>query len=155
MEDSHGKAIGSSLLAQDFQAPTYFHPRPSTTNFKTLPSGASQWGPTHQNLQEKVAERRELLGVLGKQPPFDALFASGSGLDPHISVTNAHFQIDRVARARGLNESGKRDLLNLVDQVVEPRQYGVFGQPRVNVLELNQRLASMFLEQDPNFPTVP
>ena len=134
-----GRAVGSELLAQKFESPRYFHPRPSACDFATVPSGASNLGPTSAVLQSNVAARaaafRRDHGVPNDAPvPSDLLFASGSGLDPHISPEAARAQVGRVAAARGLDS---RHVAALVDRFVEPPQLGFLGEPRVNVLQLN------------------
>lgn len=125
---------GSSLLAQKFTAQKYFWPRPSAADFGTVASGASNQGFTSKKLVDAVAERRTALGAAA---PSDLLYASASGLDPHISVEAARFQIARVAAARSLAP----DILAvLVGQATEPPQFGFLGQARVNVLKLNLAL---------------
>ncbi len=129
-----GKPVGSSLLAQKFESPRYFWPRPSTADYATVPSGASNLGPTSGALRKAISERRL---KFGSDAPAEMLTASGSGLDPHISPQAAARQIVRVATARNLD--GAR-LAGLVSELTEPPQWGVFGEPRVNVLALNLRL---------------
>ena len=128
-----GQPAGSALLAQKFEGARYFWPRPSASDFATVPSGASNFGPTSAALCKAVAERR------AKMPgaPADMLTTSASGLDPHISPQAAAQQIDRVAAARNLD---KERVAALVAEETEPPQYGVLGEPRVNVLALNLRL---------------
>jgi len=131
----HDKANGTpSLLAQKFTSPKYFWPRPSAGDFGTVPSGASNFGPTSAALRKAVQERRDKLGA---NAPADLLYASGSGLDPHISPEAARFQIARVAAARGV---GAEKIAALVEKFVEPPQLGFLGEPRVNVLLLNLAL---------------
>jgi potassium-transporting ATPase KdpC subunit len=134
-----GQAVGSALLAQPFSADRYFWPRPSAAGYATVPSGASNWGPTSEALRKAVQERaariRATHGLPADTPvPADLVFASGSGLDPHISPEAAELQVTRVARARGLDEEGVR---SVVDRLVEPPQWGLLGEARVNVLRLN------------------
>jgi K+-transporting ATPase ATPase C chain len=126
--------VGSALLAQKFSAPRYFAPRPSSADYATVPSGASNQGPTSKKLQTAIAERR---AALGDNAPSDLLTASGSGLDPDISPEAAQFQAARVAAARGLDLENVRKLVN---HFTKPPQYGFLGQSRVNVLELNLAL---------------
>lgn len=129
-----GKLVGSELLAQKFEAPRYFWPRPSVADFATVPSGASNKGPTAADLKKTIEERR---ARFGPDAPVDLLTASGSGLDPHISPEAARFQVPRVAAARYLpNEK----VTALVDRLTEPPQLGFLGEPRVNVLQLNLAL---------------
>jgi potassium-transporting ATPase KdpC subunit len=133
------RIIGSEWLAQTFQSPRYFWPRPSSSGYATVPSGASNSGPTSRALQSNamanasafVAANRLAPGTLA---PADMVFASGSGLDPHISPEAAHLQVERVAAARGVSPK-KVDAL--VAEFVEPPQFGFLGERRVNVLLLN------------------
>jgi K+-transporting ATPase ATPase C chain len=128
------KVIGSALLAQRFEDPRYFWPRASAGDFATVASAASNKGPTSADLAQAIAERRE---TFGSDAPADLLTASGSGLDPHLSPQAARHQIARVAQTRGL---ARTVVATLVDQFTEPRQFGFLGEPRVNVLALNQAL---------------
>jgi K+-transporting ATPase ATPase C chain len=129
-----GKLIGSELLAQKFESPRYFWPRPSAADFATIPSGASNKGPTAADLKQTIAERR---ARLGRDAPVDLLTASGSGIDPHISPAAARYQVPRIAAVRGL----PADRLDaLIDRVTEPPQFGFLGEPHVNVLRLNLAL---------------
>jgi K+-transporting ATPase ATPase C chain len=142
----NGKAVGSELLAQRFAQLNYFWPRPSAcdngTNYVTVPSGASNLGPTSSNLVTTVKSRAEHFrsanGLIAGTPvPAEMVFASGSGLDPHISPESARLQTARVAKARGVNED---QIKSLVEQFVEAPQFGFLGEPRVNVLLLNAAL---------------
>jgi potassium-transporting ATPase KdpC subunit len=136
-----GQIIGSSLLGQQFAGPGYFHPRPSAAGegYDAANSGGSNLGPTSQKLiaavQERVAAyRAENKLAPGQLIPADAVTASGSGLDPHISVKNALLQAGRVARARGVDVEV---LQKKIHSRTEGRELGIFGEPRVNVLMLN------------------
>jgi len=129
-----GKIAGSSLLAQKFEADKYFWPRPSGADYATVSSGATNKGPTSVDLVKAVADRRK---ALGDSAPVDMLTTSASGLDPHISPEAARFQVARVAAARKLS---KEAVDELVRKAVEPPQFGLFGEPRVNVLALNRAL---------------
>ncbi len=142
-----GRAYGSALIGQAFQAPKYFWGRPSATSGQPYTafdaaaltgSAGSNLGPLSQRLVDRVRQRAAGLRLaepgLNRPIPVDLVTASGSGLDPHISPGAAFYQVSRVARARGLDE---RDVWALVEQAVEPRQLGVLGEPRVNVLLLN------------------
>lgn len=140
-EKSNGSLIrdgdqlkGSSLIAQKFTGEHYFWPRPSAADYGTVASGASNQGFLSQKLRDAVDERRK---AFGDDAPPDLLYASGSGLDPHVSPEAARYQIARVAAARGLPEP---EVAALVDQAVEPPQLGFLGQARVNVLMLNLQL---------------
>jgi K+-transporting ATPase ATPase C chain len=129
-----GRVVGSELLAQNCEDQRYFWPRPSAADYATVASGASNKGPTSADLAKSIAERR---GKFGKDAPADLLTASGSGLDPHISPEAAVFQVDRVAKARGVP---REKISALVSARVEPPQLGILGEPRVNVLALNLAL---------------
>ncbi|MER3426318.1 MAG: potassium-transporting ATPase subunit C [Thermoleophilia bacterium] len=145
LRDATGKVIGSALIGQMFVRPEYFHPRPSaagSNGYDATSSGASNLGPTNEKLIAAVRERAEAYRQEnGLAPdalvPVDAVTASGSGLDPHISPANAYLQIRRIARARRLSEEQVRAL---VDRHTEGRLLGVLGEPRVNVLTLNLAL---------------
>ncbi len=135
---------GSSLIGQSFSFPRYFHPRPSAAGrgYDAALSGGSNLGPLSKNLVDTVASRvtayRAENGLPAGTPvPVDAVTASGSGLDPHISVKNALLQAPRVARTRGLTEMEVR---KKVETCTEGRTLGILGPPRVNVLRLNLAL---------------
>jgi potassium-transporting ATPase KdpC subunit len=130
----NGKLIGSDLLVQKFESPRYFWPRPSSADYATVPSGASNKGPTSADLKKSIDERR---ARFGNDAPVDLLTASGSGLDPHISPEATHLQISRVAAARNMSI---QQISTLVDQATEAPQFGFLGEPRVNVVRLNQAL---------------
>jgi K+-transporting ATPase ATPase C chain len=147
-----GQVVGSSLMAQPFTADRYFWPRPSAVNYGIDPvtgglaaSGGSNLGPTSADLQKAIQERAAVIraknGLAPDAPiPPDLLFASGSGLDPHISPAAARLQIDRVAKARGFSAAQQDQLTALVESSIEYPQLGVLGEPRVNVLMLNLAL---------------
>jgi K+-transporting ATPase ATPase C chain len=142
---SKGKVIGALMIAQKFESEQYFWPRPSAIDYNPLPSGGSNLGPTSAILKKNVEERQEkiLKAHQGKKEniPSELLFASGSGLDPHISVKTANFQIDRVAKARGLDSAeGKKEIEQLIGQATTKRRFIFFGEPYVNVLLLNKLL---------------
>ena len=148
----NGKVIGSALLAQRFSSDKYFWPRPSAgddgTNYATVPSSASNLGPTSSNLvaavQSRLAGFRLANGLATNAPvPPEIVFTSGSGLDPDISPEAARLQIDRVARARHFSPEQTQTLAALVEQSIEPRQFGFLGEPCVNVLKLNLALDSL------------
>jgi K+-transporting ATPase ATPase C chain len=137
--ERNGAVVGSELLAQQFTGDKYFWPRPSADSYATVPSGASNLGPTSQALQSNVTANAAAFRAgnklaAGATVPADMVFTSGSGIDPHISPEAARLQIARVAASRGLAES---DVKVVVERFVEPPQWGVFGEPRVNVLKLN------------------
>lgn len=139
-----GTAVGSRLIGQVFSDPSYFHSRPSAARegYDGLSSAGSNLGPSSDELrdlvEERVAEYREVNGLADDTDvPIDAVTASGSGLDPHISVANAELQASRVAADRDLEVSAVR---RLIDRHTDGRVLGVLGQPGVNVLELNVAL---------------
>src|SRR5437763_5727801 len=145
--DPDGLVHGSKLLGQGFAAPKYFHPRPSAAGngYDAASSGGGNLGPTSQKLNDAIKDRvdayRKENGLNEKEPvPADAVTASGSGLDPHISMRNAELQIPRVAKARGLSE---KKLHELIEQNTNGRDLGLLGDPGVNVLSLNRALASV------------
>jgi potassium-transporting ATPase KdpC subunit len=138
---SGDQVAGSVLLAQPFAGPTYFHPRPSAAGegYDAANSGGSNLGPTSRKLIDSVKARiadYRAENNLGPQTliPADAVTASGSGLDPHISVKNALLQAGRVAKARGIGEA---DIRERIAARTTGRDLGVFGESRVNVLLLN------------------
>jgi K+-transporting ATPase ATPase C chain len=142
--DRNGKPLGSELIGQAFADPKYFWPRPSATSpFANNPSssGASNLGPTNSALTDAVKQRIEALHAAdpdNKAPvPVDLVTASGSGVDPHISPAAAQYQLARVARVRGMDLA---KVATFVEQATEGRQFGVLGEPRVNVLKLNLSL---------------
>ena len=147
--------IGSELIGQPFEAPGYFHPRPSATvnaddstvdqPYNAANSAGSNLGPTNQKLIDTVEERAKAYREENNLPatasvPVDAVTASASGLDPHITPANAAIQAARVATARGLSA---QQVQQLVDQYTEGRQLGFFGEPGVNVLKLNLALDAL------------
>jgi K+-transporting ATPase ATPase C chain len=148
VKDSKGLVIGSSLIGQNFVVSNgkpdsrYFQPRPSMAGeagYDAMSSAASNLGPSNQDLLDEVKSRavayRRLNGLSRKAAvPVDAVTASASGLDPHISIANADLQVNRVAKARGLSVS---DVQALVAKHTESRQWGFLGEKVVNVLELN------------------
>ena len=151
--EKDGRVIGSDLIGQEFASDKYFHSRPSATTgpdpndpsktvaapYNAVNSMGSNLGPTNKALIDRVTAdvaklRQENPSA---QVPIDLVTTSGSGLDPHISPAAAYFQVPRIAKARNMTENALRDL---VAQHVEGRTLGIFGEPRVNVLELNLAL---------------
>jgi potassium-transporting ATPase KdpC subunit len=142
-----GKIIGSSLIAQNFKSQKYFFGRPSAVDYATVPSGASNLGFTSKDLAKAVSDRKAALAKLYPEAngvfPAELLFASGSGLDPHISVEAAKLQLDRIAKTRNYNADQKKLLAVLVEKNTEKLQFGIFGEERVNVFTLNTALDEM------------
>ena len=140
-----GKVVGSELIGQNFAAPGYFHGRPSAAGDKGYDasnSSGSNLGPTNKAFISSVQQRLKDVveanpGVNASEVPVDLITASGSGLDPEISPAGAELQIARVAKARGIGED---DVRLLVSQNTRSRQFGVLGEPGVNVLTLNLAL---------------
>lgn len=142
-----GHAVGSSLLGQTFAdgegapLPQYFQPRPSAADYDSTASGGSNLGPTNADLVAAIEQRQTEIaafdGVDVPQVPADAVTASSSGLDPHISPEYARLQVSRVAAARGMSED---DVRAIVDSHIEAPDLGFLGAPRVNVLQLNLAL---------------
>ena len=140
-----GTLVGSELIAQNFSRPKYFHPRPSAAGeagYDGANSGGTNLGPLSKKLAESIKKRVEAYRFENGLPPdlpvpADAVTASGSGLDPHISLKNAFLQAPRVAQARGI---GTEVIERIIRANTEGRDFGVFGEPRVNVLKLNLAL---------------
>jgi K+-transporting ATPase ATPase C chain len=148
----NGKVIGSSLIGQKFTRDEFFWPRPSAVDYNPLPSGGSNQGMTSAFLDSTVRERRRALleaNPISGKVPSDLLFASGSGLDPHISPEAAYCQIDRVSAARGLDKGQMTSLTTLVRDHIEQPMFGILGEPRVNVLALNLAVDSVFADIKP------
>jgi potassium-transporting ATPase KdpC subunit len=140
----NGKVVGSSLISQGFTDPKHFHPRPSAAGkgYDAANSGGSNLGPTSEKLVEAIRQRvmdYRAENHLGPDAlvPADAVTASASGLDPHISLRNALVQAPRVAGARGL---GEQSVIRQIEAHTEGRDLGILGEPRVNVLLLNLAL---------------
>lgn len=128
------KIIGSELIAQKFTQDKYFWSRPSAIDYSAQSSGASQKSGTSQDLKLAYDER---VKILGEKAPIDMLTASGSGLDPHISIESAVYQKVRVKEARKITD---KEIDMMISMATEERFLGFMGQPRVNVLKLNQLL---------------
>lgn len=153
------KNIGSEVIGQYFTSPKYFHGRPSATsgvdpedNTKTIPepynaaaSAASNYGVLNKNLINSVgmrakAYRNENMLNANSQVPVDAVTSSASGLDPHISLANAYLQIKRIAKARGISPEA---IVKILNENTEERQFGILGEPRINVLKINLALDAL------------
>lgn len=144
LHDKNGQIIGSERIGQFFDGPKNFHPRPSAagSGYDSTGSGGSNLGPLSKRLAEQIRQRIENRRGENEhsasvQIPADAVTASGSGLDPHISPANAELQATRVARARGIDVSA---IHRLIELCTEARPFGVLGEPGVNVFKLNLAL---------------
>src|ERR1700674_2530934 len=139
------KVVGSGVIGQAFVAPGYFHSRPSKAGngYDATNSNGSQLGPTNQQLIDRVKTdvASNQVDNPGQPVPVDLVTASASGLDPDISPAAAEFQVSRIARQRGVTEGQMR---RLIQEHTQPRQLGLLGEPRVNVLELNLDLDAKF-----------
>ncbi len=140
-----GKIIGSELIGQKFDSTIYFWSRPSAIDYNPIPSAASNLCPTSDKLKKQVVERRILFATMNTITdttaiPKEMIFASASGLDPHISQKAALLQVDRVAKARNFNTIQKQNLVQSVKNLTETPQFLVLGEERVNVLVLNLEL---------------
>lgn len=141
-----GRPVGSRIAAQAFDGADYFHPRPSATDYDAAGTSFANLGPTNAELAAQVAERANAILAL-EEPynpglaigdiPVDAVTTSGSGIDPHISKAYADLQTPRIAAVRGISEERIQEL---VDDATDGRSLGFFGEPGVNVLELNLAL---------------
>jgi K+-transporting ATPase ATPase C chain len=144
--EKDGQVLGSSLIGQPFYDPKYFWSRPSATSpmaYNGAASSGSNQGPTNPALKEAVEGRVKALRDAGGDPskpvPVDLVTASGSGLDPHISPAAAEYQIGRIAQQRGI---AAEKIKSLIEKHTEGRSFGLLGEPRVNVLQLNLALDS-------------
>jgi K+-transporting ATPase ATPase C chain len=164
IRDADDDVIGSRLIGQQFTGAEWFHGRPSATTgtdptdptkttavpYNAANSGGSNLGPTSRTLVERLAADRKILDqsepdLAGKRIPADMLTSSGSGLDPEISPADAALQVPPVAAARGVS---KEQISAVLARHVVGRTFGIFGEPRVNVLELNLDLQSTYPVQD-------
>jgi potassium-transporting ATPase KdpC subunit len=140
-----GKIIGSELIGQKFDSSTYFWSRPSATGYDAIPSGGSNLGPTSKTLKALVSSRRILFAKMNSidnmtEVPEEMIFASGSGLDPQISPRSAMMQVERIVKARHLDNNMKNILLKKINDLTEDPQLSFLGEPRINVLLLNLEL---------------
>jgi K+-transporting ATPase ATPase C chain len=141
----NSKKVGSELIGQQFDSKTYFISRPSAISYNPLPSGGSNYGLTNIKLKNIVTERKIQFILFNQLDsltviPSEMLFASASGLDPHISQKAALLQVDRVAKVRNFNTIQKQNLVQSVKNLTEAPQFLVLGEERVNVLVLNLEL---------------
>ncbi len=141
---SKDQVVGSKLIGQNFTKAEFFQGRPSAAGYSTLPSGASNLGLTSTALKDAVSERNK---NLGEHPPVDLLTTSGSGLDPHITLKAAQFQVERISKARGLDSNQTSSLMTLIDQLKTTPTFGFLGKEHINVLSLNLEL-NKFLEKN-------
>jgi len=148
--------IGSRLIAQKFERPEYFHPRPSAVDFNAASTGGSNFGPSNPEYLKQVQERLEAIttreGVAASQVPSEMVTASGAGVDPHIPPAAAELQAARVANSRSLDLTGLRELITAH---TEGPTFGLLGRRRVNVLELNLALDETFGTPAPADGTTP
>jgi K+-transporting ATPase ATPase C chain len=146
--ERQGKIVGSSLIAQSFSSPQYFHPRPSAAGdlgYDGTSSGGSNLGPLSQKLIDQTKERIDNYREENNLPgdtliPADAVTASGSGLDPHISLKNAQLQSARVAKTRGISNAAVQ---KAITEAIDSASLGFLGEPGVNVLNLNLALDAL------------
>lgn len=138
----NGQYIGSKLIGQQFDSSIYFMSRPSAVSYNPLPSGGSNYGPTSKKLYNLVAGRKLYFISFNELDtitdiPSEMLFASASGLDPHISPEAAYLQAERIAKFRNFSAGQKQELRQLIVQQTEKPQFLILGEKRVNVLLLN------------------
>jgi len=142
------KTIGSELIGQQFDSTIYFSSRPSAISYNPLPSGGSNYGLTNVKLKSLVDERKRKFIEFNQldsniEIPSEMLYASASGLDPHISQKAALLQLDRIIRVRNFNSGQKQNLEKMITELTESPQFMIFGQERINVLKLNLELDKM------------
>ena len=140
-----GGVVGSWLIAQKFTSPKYFWPRPSAGDYNPLASGGSNLGPTSATLKKLVDSRAQIFIKEGSTThpqgvPLTLLFASGSGLDPHLNPKGAYFQVDRIIKARGWDRKMRPRIIELIDENMQWPFCGLIGTYCVNVLQLNRAL---------------
>jgi K+-transporting ATPase ATPase C chain len=141
----NSRIIGSELIGQQFDSNIYFSSRPSAITYNPLPSGGSNYGLTNAKLKNLVIERKKQFIAFNKLDnltdiPSEMLFASASGLDPHISPKAALLQVERIVKTRNFNDIQKQKLIQCIKDLKETPQFLCFGEERVNVLLLNLRL---------------
>ena len=139
------KTVGSELIGQQFDTAIYFSSRPSAVSYNPLPSGGSNYGLTNVKLKNLVTERKKQFIAFNQldsltEIPSEMLFASASGLDPHISPKAALLQVERIAKARNFDQKHKQSLLQSITYLTETPQFLCLGEERINVLELNLEL---------------
>jgi potassium-transporting ATPase KdpC subunit len=140
-----GKVIGSELIGQKFDSSIYFWSRPSVIGYNPIPSGASNLGPTSDTLKKLITSRQDLFARRNSIDnkltiPKEMIFASASGLDPHISYEGALMQVERIAKARHFSKTEKEKLIEKIKDLTEAPQFLLLGEERINVLNLNIEL---------------
>jgi len=146
--ERNGRVTGSKLIGQNFDSQKYFWSRPSFNNYNSLPSAASNLGLLNPLLAEDIIQREQTFLQTNKMKdnlkiPPEMLTASASGLDPHISPAAALLQLTRVAKARGMDKNKQHQIIGLINDMTEKRQFSLLGEPRINVFLLNLRLDSL------------
>ncbi len=141
----HNKIVGSELIGQQFTKPEYFWGRPSAIGNNPMPSGGSNLNPVGDTLKDQILARADTIrkyhgNISINSIPKDLLFASGSGVDPHISPETAFFQVERITKYRHLSLEQKNKLNKLIQTLIEPPDFNIFGEYRINVLKLNLQL---------------
>jgi len=145
-----GKIIGSELIGQKFTGSQYFSSRPSATDYNPMPSGGSNLSVTSKELQLRVKRNVETFDSINQLSsnqhiPSEMLYASGSGLDPHISPQAALLQVSRICKSRNLDGTKVTEIENLISHATEGRQFGFLGEERINVLKLNLALDNQLI----------
>jgi len=146
--ERNGIIIGSKLIGQNFDSQKYFWSRPSFNNYNPLPSGASNLSLLNPLLTKEITQREKAFLQDNKMKddlsiPPEMVTASASGLDPHISPTAALLQVSRVAQARGMDKRKQDQIVNLINDLTEKRQFSLLGEPRINVFLLNLKIDSL------------
>jgi K+-transporting ATPase ATPase C chain len=141
----NNQTIGSELIGQQFDSAIYFTARPSAVSYNPLPSGGSNFGLTNTKLKDLVAERKQQFIAFNQldslaEIPSEMLFASASGLDPHISPKAAILQVERIAKARSFDQNDKQQIIQLITKLTKSPQLAFLGEERINVLLLNLEL---------------
>jgi K+-transporting ATPase ATPase C chain len=140
-----GKVIGSELIGQKFDSSIYFWSRPSVIGYNPIPSGATNYGPVSDTLRKLVSFRRDYFAGMNSikdviSVPEEMIFASASGLDPHISPEAAFMQVERISKARQLDNLQKEKLIKKIKYMTEAPQFLILGEERLNVLTMNIEL---------------